>query len=299
MVAELDSIPDPSERRRFAAGAIAAIVRLALSGYGETVGRTAETGNKPPQRDPSMSTVPTYQLLRRLFAPFAVTFTLLTALMLANVGANVLPQLSARGASAGTIAEALLLALPATMGLTIPMAVFVAVSWVFARLGREGVLTAAQRQRHGVRRLVGPVLGAAALVAGLMFVSNTQILPRVNGRLGAVLVGNPMRPNERSMTIGELRDAARSALAAACLVLALAGATIPLRFPRGGLALMVGAGGAVFTGYYVSLVAGEALADQRVISPLVAMWMANALLLAVILLLAWRPGGPEAASAAA
>ena len=33
MVSELDSIADPAERRRFAIGAIAAIIRLALSGY--------------------------------------------------------------------------------------------------------------------------------------------------------------------------------------------------------------------------------------------------------------------------
>ena len=33
MVAELDSIADPAERRRFALGAIAAIARLVLSGY--------------------------------------------------------------------------------------------------------------------------------------------------------------------------------------------------------------------------------------------------------------------------
>ena len=33
MVAEIDSIADPAERRRFALGAIAAIARLVLSGY--------------------------------------------------------------------------------------------------------------------------------------------------------------------------------------------------------------------------------------------------------------------------
>jgi lipopolysaccharide export system permease protein len=82
------------------------------------------------------------------------------------------------------------------------------------------------------------------------------------------------------------------------MVLALAGAAIALRFPRGGAGLVIGAGGIVFTGYYLSLVAGESLADRQVITPFVAMWMANAFLLAVVPLLVWRPGGPGAARGA-
>jgi lipopolysaccharide export system permease protein len=80
------------------------------------------------------------------------------------------------------------------------------------------------------------------------------------------------------------------ALAAACVVLALAGAAIALRFPRGGVGLVIGASGVVFTGYYLSLTAGESLAERLVIPPFVAMWMANALLLAIVLLLVRRPG---------
>jgi len=52
---------------------------------------------------------------------------------------------------------------------------------------------------------------------------------------------------------------------------------------------IVGASGLVFTGYYVSLVASESLADNLVISPFIAMWVANAILFAVALLLFWLP----------
>ena len=55
---------------------------------------------------------------------------------------------------------------------------------------------------------------------------------------------------------------------------------------------MLGASAFVFAGYYLSLMAGEVLADRLVISPFVAMWMANVLLLSVALLLVWQPGGP-------
>jgi lipopolysaccharide export LptBFGC system permease protein LptF len=268
-----------------------------------------------------MSKLSTRRLLRRHATPFAITFASLTAFLLANQAVRQLPQLRARGVPAGTIVETLLLAMPFILALTIPMAVFVSVSWVFTRLGLEGVLASAQQERHGIRRLVAPVLGAATVIAALTFLSNSQIVPRTNARLSAVLAGAPQQPSDRSMTIGELREAARSAwtdsvpnaaaravmyeveiqkkfaLAFACVVLALAGAAIALRFPRGGVGLVIGAGGILFTGYYLSVVAGESLADRQVISPFVGMWMANAFLLVVVLLLVWRPRGPGARGA--
>jgi len=329
MVSELDAIADPAERRRFALGAIAAIVRLALSGYSGTpvLTRGGWIGFSEPEADansggPSMSKLTTRQLLRRHASPFAVTLASLTGLLLANHAMRHFPELSARGVPAGTKVEVLLLALPHTLALTIPMAVFVAVAWVFTRLGAEGVVAAAHRERHGIRRLVAPVLGAAVVMAALTFVSNTQILPRTNARLAAVMAGAPLAPTDRTMTIGELQEAARSArtdagpdaaaraaayelkiqkkfaLAAACMVLALAGAAIPLRFPRGGLGLVIGASSVVFTGYYVTLVAGESLADRLVISPFLATWTANAFLLATVLLLVWGPGRPRTAGGA-
>ena len=260
----------------------------------------------------------TRQLLRRLAAPFAVSFVALTALLLANYAATQLPQLSARGAPAGTIVEALLLAVPFTAAMTIPMAVFVAVLWVFTRLGAEGTLAAAQRERDGVRRLVAPVLGAAAVVAALTLASNAQLVPRANARLAAVLGSGALERTDRTMTIGELQAAARSAradagpgalaraaayeveiqkkyaLSAACVVLALVGAAIALRFPRGGMGLLIGASYAVFGAYYVFLIAGESLADRLVVSPLVARWLANALLLGAALAVVWRRRGPRA-----
>jgi lipopolysaccharide export LptBFGC system permease protein LptF len=329
MVSELDAIAEPGERRRFAVGAIAAIVRLALSGYGEAVvhaGRgwivssDAEAGTH--SGGPSMSMLTTRQLLRRHATPFAATFASLTGLLLANQAFRQFPALSARGVPVGTKFEVLLLSLPHTLALAIPMAVFVAVTWVFTRLGEEGVLAAARRGGHGNRRLFAPVVIAATVIAALTFVSNTRILPRANARLAAVLADAPRTQSDRTMTIGELHEAARSAradaaadgaaraaayeveiqkkfaLAAACMVLALAGAAIPLRFPRGGARLVIGASAVVFAGYYVTLIAGESLADRLVISPFLAMWTANAFLLAIVLLLVWRGDRQRATGAA-
>ena len=65
------------------------------------------------------------------------------------------------------------------------------------------------------------------------------------------------------------------ALAAACIVFVLLGAPLALRFPRGGVGLVIGASLAVFGLYYVGLIAGETLADKLILSPFVAMWLAN------------------------
>ena len=320
MVAELDAIADPSERRRFVLGAIAAIARLSVGGLFQPVSSAPPGFARPHLGGLLMSTLTAPALLRRHVMPFAVSFVSLTALLLANYALPLLPQLRERGVSTGTMAEFVLFSVPHTVALTIPMAVFLAVSWVFARLGAEGVLTQASRERHGVRRLLVPVLGAAAVVAAVTFVSNTQVVPRSNARLGAMLLGEPMPTTDRTMTLGELRGAASAArattevdairravgyeveiqkkfaLAAACMFLALAAAATAMRFPRGGKGLVIGASVVVFTGYWLSLVAGESLADDQVISPLLAMWMANGVTLGLVLLLLWRSGdsGPAA-----
>ena len=320
MVAELDAISDPSERRRFVLGAIAAIARLSVGGLFQPVSSAPPGFARPHLGGLLMSKLTTRALLRRHAMPFAVAFTSLTVLLLANYALPLLPQLRERGVSTGTMAEFVLFSVPHTVALTIPMAVFLAVSWVFARLGAEGVLTQAGRERHGVRRLLVPVLGAAAVIAAVTFVSNTQVVPRSNARLLVALTGEPMATNNRTMTLGELREAAsvarsetgaaasarvaqyeveiqkKFALAAACLFLALAAAATAIRFPRGGRRLVFVASGVVFTGYWLSLVAGESLADDQVISPLLAMWMANGATLGLVLLLLWRSGdsGPAA-----
>src|SRR5690606_23719539 len=65
------------------------------------------------------------------------------------------------------------------------------------------------------------------------------------------------------------------ALAAACVVFVLFGGPLALRFPRGGVGLVLGISIAAFALYYVGLIGGETLADRGLVSPFVAMWGAN------------------------
>lgn len=80
------------------------------------------------------------------------------------------------------------------------------------------------------------------------------------------------------------------AISVACLIFALMGPPIALRFPRGGVGLTIGVSFTAFALYYVGLIAGEQFADNLIVSPVVAMWAANAILGTIGLVLAMRMG---------
>lgn len=79
-------------------------------------------------------------------------------------------------------------------------------------------------------------------------------------------------------------------IAASCVVFALLGAPIALRFPRGGVGLTIGVSLGVFAIYYVGLLVGESLSDRGLVDPAIAMWAANALLGVVGIVLTARLG---------
>jgi lipopolysaccharide export LptBFGC system permease protein LptF len=298
------------------------VVLAGMAGVADVVRRAAYEQLRSPREvagvhdDPSSVTLPTTgQLLRRHAISFVIAFVALTASLLALFAMRQVPALGARGVSTGTIAMVVLLAVPFIAAMTIPMAVFVAVLREFTRLGADGSLAAARRQRAGVRRLMVPVLAGAAVIGALALLEIAEVVPRTNTQLATMTMGRGAVPNGRTMTIAELRHADRAArsstksiylqeaatyeveiqkkfaLPAACLVLAVAGIAIAMVIPRGGVILVLGASCAVFLVYYLLIATGESLAHQRVVSPVIGMWGANALLLALALLaLMWRGG---------
>jgi lipopolysaccharide export LptBFGC system permease protein LptF len=258
------------------------------------------------------------RLLRRHAIAFAVSFGTLTALLLAQFMTKRLPALRANGAPPSTILVFMVLSVPFTAALTIPVSNLIAVLWVFTRPGASEVITAAREERRGARRLVAPVISASAVIAVLSLVWNTQILPRANERLALLQSElshqSTHEPSSREMSISELRAAARGAsavagpaalarvasyeieihkkysLAAACVVLALAGLAFVLPFPHGGTLLAFGSACLIFVVYYIALVGGESLAHHLLVSPFLAMWMGNGLLLAFALPILWWGG---------
>jgi lipopolysaccharide export system permease protein len=82
----------------------------------------------------------------------------------------------------------------------------------------------------------------------------------------------------------------KAAIAFACLVFTLIGPPLALRFPRGGMGMVVAASTGIFAIYWMGLIGGEALADRRVADPAVTMWITDFLFLLVGLVLASRMG---------
>jgi len=80
------------------------------------------------------------------------------------------------------------------------------------------------------------------------------------------------------------------AIAFACLIFTLIGPPLALRFPRGGVGLVVAGSTVIFALYWVGLIAGESLADRRLGDPMVTMWVPNAVFLVAGLFLVQRMG---------
>jgi lipopolysaccharide export LptBFGC system permease protein LptF len=278
-----------------------------------------------------MKSFPDCRLLRLHLAPFCLSLSGLTVLMLVEQARKQLPVLRSQGAASRDIVEVFVLSVPFIVAVTLPMAVLIAVLRVFTRLSADGEIGGKQRRGIGVLRLVAPVLVTAACIAALGFLWNDRLLPASNHRLRTLQahIEHPDAPggdayrSDREMSTNELRRAATSArkeidraerygqeqtvraarqrvamyelelqkkyaISAACLVFALFGAAVGLRLPSRGVALVLAMSTGTFTLYYVSLIAGEELADRLLMSPFVAMWSLNLFLFAVGVLVLWR-----------
>jgi lipopolysaccharide export system permease protein len=78
------------------------------------------------------------------------------------------------------------------------------------------------------------------------------------------------------------------AISMACITFVIIGIVMALRFPRGGIGLVIGGGLLVFSIHYVGLTAGESLADRGHVAPWAAMWAPNiALTILGVLGLLW------------
>jgi len=102
--------------------------------------------------------------------------------------------------------------------------------------------------------------------------------------------------SRRAMDSTDVEIQKKFALSAACIVFVLMGAPIALRFPRGGVGLVIGVSLGVFALYYIGLIAGESLGDRGILSPFMAMWAANILFTAIGALLLSRMGKEGATS---
>lgn len=76
----------------------------------------------------------------------------------------------------------------------------------------------------------------------------------------------------------------------ACIVFVLIGAPMAIRFPRGGVGMVIGTSVAIFAVYWLSLIGGERLADRGLMTPFWSMWIPNFIFLAVGIWMTMRMG---------
>jgi len=99
--------------------------------------------------------------------------------------------------------------------------------------------------------------------------------PALSAYADVALTGDRMKDAELRANRYLVEIHKKWAISAACVSFVLVGIAMALRFPRGGMGLVIGGGLAAFSVYYVGLTAGEALADRGRVSPALAMWSSN------------------------
>jgi len=105
-----------------------------------------------------------------------------------------------------------------------------------------------------------------------------------------------LRAARQRAAIYDVEIQKKLAISAACVIFALLGMPLAIRYPRGGVGLVIGTSLAVFSVYYVGLIGGEELGDRLIVPPFFAMWTPNLIFLAVAipLLLSVRRAGSTA-----
>ncbi len=125
----------------------------------------------------------TRYLIRSHAGPFAFAFTLFTGMLFVNTVAQGLDELVGKGLPLRVIAEALLLSLPHTIAVTLPMAVLVAVLYTATELASASEIIAMSASGVQPRSLILPTVLMGALMGTVTYVFNDQILPAANHRL--------------------------------------------------------------------------------------------------------------------
>lgn len=130
----------------------------------------------------------TRYLIRAHVGPFLFAFTVLTGLLFLNTVARRSQDLAGKGLPWSVIAEVLVLSLPHIVALTLPMAVLVAVLYTYNEMTAANETTAMAANGANPVRLLVPLVGVGAILAGVMLFFNDRVLPETNHRLKNLLV---------------------------------------------------------------------------------------------------------------
>lgn len=147
-----------------------------------------EPATSPGKSPSARMRILTRYLIRAHLGPFLFSFFALTGVILINTLARRLADLAGKGLPPRVIAEFFILALPATLALTFPMAVLAAVLYTFSTLTAENEITALKASGVDLRRLLAPILVLATLLTVVMIWFNDRVLPESNHRWSQLIV---------------------------------------------------------------------------------------------------------------
>ncbi len=125
----------------------------------------------------------TKYVLREHLTPLVFSLSALTSLLLLNYVAKRLGELVGKDLPWTVIAEFLLLSVPFTVAMTLPMAVLVSTLHAFSRLASENEITAFKASGLSMQRLMWPIVVAGMFLTVGMIWFNDQVLPAANHRL--------------------------------------------------------------------------------------------------------------------
>jgi lipopolysaccharide export system permease protein len=125
----------------------------------------------------------TRYILKEHLAPLVFSLSALTSLLLLNYVAKQFGQLVGKGLPWRVIMEFMLLSVPFTVAMTLPMAVLVSTLHAFSRMAAENEITAFKASGMALQRLMVPVVIAACVLTISMVWFNDQVLPAANHRL--------------------------------------------------------------------------------------------------------------------
>jgi lipopolysaccharide export system permease protein len=130
----------------------------------------------------------TRYLIRAHAGPFFFSLSALTGLLFLNAVAQRIQDFAGKGLGWDVIGDFLVLSLPHTIALTLPMAVLVSVLYAFSDLALNNEITAMKAGGIAPQRLLVPLLVMGTFVGLLMFRFNDQVLPEANHRLKNLII---------------------------------------------------------------------------------------------------------------
>jgi lipopolysaccharide export system permease protein len=127
-------------------------------------------------------------LIRAHVGPFLFALTAITGLIFVNAVAQRVDSLVGKGLPWQVIVEFLVLSLPHTIALSLPMSVLVAVLYAFSEMAASNEITA--MSAGGVRpgRMMFPVVGMGIIATLVMLFFNDTVLPESNHALKNLLL---------------------------------------------------------------------------------------------------------------